>query len=344
MKQSDYEPRSRRGPSFASLSSRKLSEVARRMGSMLKAGLSAERTLRVVGDGERNYAVRRAMRGMVERINGGDSLSQAMRAHSPLFPPLFVEMVEVGEVSGSLDEVLRYLAEHYEWRARIRRDMLIGLIWPGIEFVLACFILGFVFYIMSFFNRGGVPFVSVVFFAAPFVVPLGAYIAYSFAGVIFSQEGVARGLLSIPLVGRAFKSMALAKFGFALKVSLNAALPVRDCLMKAARASDNSAVMGEVERVISAVESGDTLHGAFSRSSLIPSDLLASIEVGEVSGELGAMVGRMAEYYAEDAQASLRALSILIVWAIRIAVICFVAYFVLRLAFGYFSLLNSLME
>jgi type II secretory pathway component PulF len=337
-------PRSRRGPSFVSLSSRKLSEVARRMGSMLRAGLPVERTLRVVGDSERSHAVSRALRGMVDRIHAGETLSQAMRAYSPLFPPLFVEMIEVGEVSGALDEVFRFLAEHYEWRGRIRRQTVISLIWPSVEFVAACLVLGAVFWIISEINGGGFPFVAGVFLALPFVIALGGYLGYSFSGVIVSSETASRTLLSIPVVGRVFKSMALAKLGFALKVSLNAALPIRDCLEKAARASDNSAVAGEVDRVISAVESGETLHEAFARTSFIPHDLLATIEVGEVSGELGALVGRMAEYYAEDAQASLKALCIGMVWAIRLAVICFVAYFVLRLAFGYMSLLDSLME
>ncbi len=344
MMQREYVRRSRRGPSFSSLSSRKLSEVARRMASMLKAGLPAERTLRVVGETERNYAARRAMQGMIERLRGGDKLSEAMRAYTPLFPPLFVEMVEVGESAGSLDEVLSYLAEHYEWRTRIRRETLIGLIWPGIEFVAACFVLGLVFWIISGINRGGFPFVSGVFFAAPFVIALGGYVAYSFSGMVFSPEAVSRAILRIPLVGRAFRSMALAKFGFALKVSLNAALPVRDCLRKAASAADNTAIAGEVGRVISIVEEGDTLHEAFSRSSLIPHDLLAMIEVGELSGELGELVGRMADYYAEDAQASLRALCVGAVWAIRFAVICFVALFIFYFAFQYFSLINSLME
>jgi type II secretory pathway component PulF len=220
---------------------------------------------------------------------------------------------------------------------------VISLIWPSVEFVAACLVLGAVFWIISEINGGGFPFVAGVFLALPFVIALGGYLGYSFSGVIVSSETASRTLLSIPVVGRVFKSMALAKLGFALKVSLNAALPIRDCLEKAARASDNSAVAGEVDRVISAVESGETLHEAFAKTSFIPHDLLATIEVGEVSGELGTLVGRMAEYYAEDAQASLKALCVGVVWAIRLAVIGFVAYFIFRFAFGYMSLLNSLM-
>jgi len=302
------------------------------MGAMLKAGLPIERVLRTAASEGRADSVTLALRRVLTRVSQGGALSEAFRAESPLFPALFVEMVEVGEVAGGLDRVLTYLADHYEWRGRIRRRAIIGLIWPGIEFFFACMVIALVMKLAL----GSTP-LAVLFLAAPFIIAVVGYVGYSMAGKVYGREAVSRGIMRIPLVGKALKAMALAKFSFALGMSLQAALPIRDCLRKAGSACDNQAIGSEVERMIPAVERGETLFDSFSSSKLIPDDLLAAIEVGEVSGELTELVGRMSEYYQEEAQTTLEGLVTGVVWTIRIAVLLFAAIFILWFYLVYYG-------
>ena len=108
--------------------------------------------LRPRGENAHGFAARRHLATISQTVNQGGTLSEGLAATGDFFPPLFREMVHVGEQSGHLGEVLKQLADHYQNQITLRRNFLASIAWPAIELFLAVLIVGFLIWIMGVIN------------------------------------------------------------------------------------------------------------------------------------------------------------------------------------------------
>src|SRR5262245_50364318 len=123
------------------ISSRSLIQLCRRVGTAVKSGIDARR----VWEMEERHAtgpLKTALGGIRQQIAGGGTVAEGMQSADGYFPPMFVQMVAIGEQTGKLDEVLHRLAEHYEHLATMRRTFWIGIAWPLFELVFAVLVIG----------------------------------------------------------------------------------------------------------------------------------------------------------------------------------------------------------
>src|SRR4029079_5511810 len=131
---------------MSQISSRSLIQLCHRVGTAVRSGVDARR----VWEMEERHAsgpLRTALGSIRQQVTAGATVADGMQASNGYFPPMFVQMVAVGEQTGKLDEVLHRLAEHYEHLASMRRTFWIGIAWPLFELVFAVLVIGLVIFI-----------------------------------------------------------------------------------------------------------------------------------------------------------------------------------------------------
>ena len=209
------------------MSLKQLAAFSQRASMCLLAGID-ERTIcdREVKNA-RGFAARRHLTTVSQMVNQGGTLSEGLAATGDFFPPLFREMVQVGEQSGHLGEVLKQLANHYENQITLRRNFLASITWPAIELFLAIAIVGFLIWIMGIINGpnhkqpidplglGLIGNDGLVKYAA-FVIIVGIALALVIRavvrGVLWTRP-LQRFMLRIPKIGPALQTVALARLG-----------------------------------------------------------------------------------------------------------------------------------
>ena len=134
------------------MSLKQLAAFSQRTSICLLAGIDERTICAREAHNVRGFAARRRLTTISEKVNQGGALSEGLAATGDFFPPLFREMVQVGEQSGHLGEVLKQLAGHYENQLTLRRNFLASIAWPAIELFLAVLIIGLLIWIMGFIN------------------------------------------------------------------------------------------------------------------------------------------------------------------------------------------------
>src|SRR5262245_19252466 len=138
---------------MAQIGTRALAQLCRRAGTSLQAGLDARRVWEK--EAERGgYTQRFYLSEVSRRVAAGQTVAEAMQNCHGYFPPVTCEMIDIGERTGRLDEVLLQLAENYEHMLKLRRTFLIGISWPLIELTLAVLVIGLLIFFLGIVGEG----------------------------------------------------------------------------------------------------------------------------------------------------------------------------------------------
>src|SRR5215469_3603335 len=129
---------------------RELAQLCRRLSTGLEAGVDVRRVWAREKEGYVSPTLRRHFDQMAEAVNRGDTISDALAETGTYFPPLFRELVNVGEQTGKLAEVLRRLADHYDHQLRLRQMFMAAITWPMMQLTAAVGIIGLLIYVMGF--------------------------------------------------------------------------------------------------------------------------------------------------------------------------------------------------
>jgi type IV pilus assembly protein PilC len=332
---------------------RNLAGLCRRSATALGAGID----VRTVWAREAGRAAGRAIRGRLltvsEGIHRGESMADALAATGDFFPPLFRELVQVGEQSGHLSEVFARLADHYEGRLKLRRIFLGAIAWPLIELAAAVVVIGFLIWIMGVIGHG----IDPLGFGLVGNKGLMIYVAFlATVGVLFVLilEALRRGLvwtgpiqravLRLPVLGRALQTLALARMAWALHLTLNTSMDVRRALRLSLRSTRNARYTDQIQLIEKEITAGNSIHAAFVAAGCFPTDFLDAVAVGEQSGELVESMARLSQLYQDQAYAALAALNVLAGFAVYAAVAMVIILLIFRLAGFYFGTLNEVLK
>jgi len=329
-----------------------LSQLCRRLAISTDAGLDIRRIWDREARG-RSWIDRKYFEQISEGVSAGDSLHDSLSRTGPYFPRLFREMVEVGEKTGSLAEVFRKLADHYEQRLQTRRTFLSSITGPMLQLAAALTVVGLLILIMGTLAQSGGQPIDLLGFGLigtqGLIIYLGflALVAAAIAGVLFA---ISRGLawtrplqhlfLRIPFVGGALRTIALARMAWTLHLTMNVDMDLRGVLPLALRSTGNDYYARLGDEVV-AVLAGNEIHEALRRTGAFPEEFLETLEVGEVSGQLVESMGRLSRQYDERAQAAIATLSTIAgfgVWAM-VAIVIIILIF--RLASFYIGAINA---
>jgi type IV pilus assembly protein PilC len=299
-------------------------------------------------------ALRRHLVATSETVNQGGTLSDGLAAAGDFFPPLFREMVRVGEQSGRLGEVLKQLANHYQNQVSLRQTFLASITWPTIELCVAIGVIGFLIWIMGVINGANARPVDPLGFGlignsglavyATCVLTVGLAIALVTRavarGVLWTRP-LQRFILRIPKLGAALQSVALARLAWVMSQTMNTSMELRRSLQLSLQCTGNAWYTDRIAPIDAEIARGNSIYEAFCAAGGFPPEFLESIHVGEQSGNLVEAMTNTANLYQEQARITL---SVLVtaggfaVWTLVAAIIIFVIF---RLAMFYLGVLSG---
>ena len=322
----------------------------RQMYTLNASGVPLIRAIRGLVETARNPTLGEALGRVVEDLEAGMELSGAFSRHAEVFPPLLCRMVQVGEVTGKLDNVFKQLALYFEREKETINQVKAALRYP--TFVLIAIAIA-----VSIITLYVIPAFEKVFsgFGADLPLPTRILMALSsfmqhywyvlLALLVLTVLGIKQGLktqkgrytwdrykLKIPLVGDIILRSTLARFSRGFNMSYTAGIPLSQALGFTARAVDNVFVGGKIEKIRNGIERGDTLTRSATQTGMFTPLVLQMLAVGEETGAVDTMLADVAEFYEREVEYDIKNLSS----AIEPIMIVIIGGMVLVLALGVF--------
>jgi general secretion pathway protein F len=292
-----------------------LAAATRQLGTLLGAGLPLDEALATIGSQLENEALAGAFNGVREDVVQGESLHNALGRHSRIFPPLYVNMVQVGENSGTLDQVLQRLTDFLEAQARMRSriraamayPLLMGLIGIGVLFFLLAFVvpkvvrmledLGQTLPLPTLILIRTSDFLSTWWWLLLLLVPVAVYAWRRYARTEAGRLRLDRLALTMPLFGRLNLLLSTARFTRTLATLQQSGVPLLKSLEIVRNLMQNQVLRQVLEDTAVAVREGEGLAAPIRRSGVFPPMVAQMAAVGERSGELEDMLFRVADAY-----------------------------------------------
>jgi general secretion pathway protein F len=299
-----------------------LSGATRQLATLLGAGLPLDEALATVGTQVEHPRLLRAMQSIRDEVVQGESLHAALGRHPAIFPALYANMVEVGESTGTLDQVLKRLADFLEDQARIagriRAAMAYPLLMAVVGIVVLLFLLTFVVpkvtrMLEDLDQALPLPTLLLIrtndFLAAWWwllLLFIGAVLFGLYRYVRTDQGALARDrlILRLPLVGKLNLLIATARFSRTLSTLLRSGVPLLGALDISRNLLTNRVLRQVVEDTTVCVREGEGLSAPLRRAAVFPPLLVQMAAVGERSGEMEEMLMRVAEAYEHQVDLS----------------------------------------
>src|SRR5262245_7172413 len=312
------------------LSRSELALMTRQFATLERAGLTIEECLNVLIDQTESAGARRLLAAVRARVLEGQSLSRGLAAFPSAFPQIYRAMIEAGEHSGKLGEVLDRLADFTENRESLRNTMLTAFIYPALVTVVALLVVsGLLVYVVPqvtrvFTNLGQpLPLATRVLIAmsdfaraSGLVVVIAAVVAIVVFRLLLRDEAIRsrwhRFLLRLPLVGRLTRGVNAARFADTLGILTTAGVPLLSSLQSAAAVVTNLPMKSAVEEALRRVREGAALAASLGSARLFPPLVIHLIASGEATGRLDTMLARAAEAQSRELENWVRRLTALL--------------------------------
>ena len=314
-----------------SVSEKDITFFTRQLATMLKAGVPLLQSFDIIARGHSNARFSRLMMDIKNKVETGSSLSQAFREHPNHFDPLYCNLVQAGETAGMLDAILDRLASYKEKILAIKSKIKSALFYPIAVIVVAIVVVWviMVFVIPAFkqvFTSFGanLPWLTQVvidisdFFVkwwwAIFLVMIGTFVGIRLS--IKRSEAVRfwihRTMLKLPIVGTILEKATIARWTRTLQTMFAAGVPLVESLDAVGGASGNMVYVAATKRIQTEVSTGTSLTNAMGATNLFPTMVLQMTQIGEESGSLDNMLGKIADYYEREVDDAVAALSSLL--------------------------------
>ena len=303
----------------------------RQLATMLKAGVPLLQSFEIVARGHSNARFSRLMMEIKNKIEAGSSMSQAFREHPNHFDALYCNLVAAGEASGTLDAILDRLATYKEKILAIKSKIKSALFYPISVVVVAIVVIWIimVFVIPSFkkvfANFGAdLPAPTLIVIAMSewvvawwwlvFMIILGTIVG---TGIMLKRSaafryGFDRLMLKFPVIGGILEKATIARWTRTLQTMFAAGVPLVESLDAVGGASGNAVYAQATKRIQTEVSTGTSLTNSMSNTGLFPTMVLQMIQIGEESGSLDNMLGKVADYFEREVDDAVTALSSLL--------------------------------
>ncbi len=298
--------------------------------TMIDAGLPIVQCLDILANQQKNKTFQAVLKDIKAQVEQGATFSEALRRHPAVFDDLFVNLVQAGEVGGILDSILNRLAVYIEKRMKLIRQVRGALTYPTIVVVIA---VGVMVVLMTFVipafetmfkdfggGRENLPLITRIMmdlsnnFVTFLPVIVIAAIGGAF-GIVYAYRQP-RGkrffhqtLLRLPVMGNVMSKIAVARFTRTLGTLLQSGVPILDALEICARTSGNVIIEEGVMKVRAAVSEGQNMAEPLMKSGVFPEMVVQMISVGEQTGALDQMLNKIADFYEEETDVAVAALT-----------------------------------
>lgn len=314
------------------VSPKELAVFTRQLATLLKAGMPLLRGLEVLARQQRNRGFQRIIESLAETIKSGGTLSEAMAAHLRVFDRLYLNMIRAGEAGGVLDVVLDRLARFQEKSLQLRGKITAAMVYPFIVMAVAVMILaGLLVFVVPKFQQifadllkgAPLPLLTQSVLTVSGAVKnhclsaLGALVAAWIGLGIFRRTAAGARLIDtlvirLPLFGGLFLKGIIARFGRTLGTLLASGVPILPALLITRDTCGNARVGAAITDVHDRVKEGAPVARPLEATAVFPPMVTSMIDVGEHTGQLPAMLGKVADIYEDEVDNAVAGLSSLI--------------------------------
>ncbi len=305
--------------------------VTRQIATMLIAGVPLIQSIEMIGSGSTNKSVGKLMKTIGDEVKAGQPLSSSLRKHPRYFDDLYCDLVASGEQSGSLDKIFDRVALYKEKSEALKSKIKKAMFYPIAVLVVALIVTSIllIFVVPQFqdiFNGFGAQLPAFTLFVIGISEFMQEYwwmilIAIVAFGYAFKEaklrslklrDATDRAILKLPVIGMILNKAAVARYARTLSTTFAAGVPLVDALDSAAGASGNAVYRYAILDIKAEVSSGNQMNWAMRNSKIFPDMVIQMVAIGEESGSLDGMLGKVATIYEQEVDDAVDGLSSLL--------------------------------
>ncbi len=309
---------------------KELAIFTRQFATMIDAGLPLVQCLDILGSQQENPSFKKVIVKVKEDVESGSTFADALSRHPRVFDALFVNLVAAGEVGGILDTILSRLAEHIEKAMKLAKKIKGAMVYPStivavavvVTVVLLVYVIPIFAKMFSDFGQAlPAPTVFVLrisdltrkYFLA--VIVFCFLLAAAFRWYVRQETGrrnVDRLLLRLPVLGSLLQRIAVARFSRTLGTMVSSGVPILESMDIVAKTAGNKIIEDAIVKARGSISEGKTIAEPLAESNVFPPMVTQMVAVGEATGALDAMLNKIADFYDEEVDSAVEALTSLL--------------------------------
>jgi type IV pilus assembly protein PilC len=347
-------------PGVGGVTTKDILVFTRQFSVMIDAGLPLVQALEIIGTQADNPAFRKVLLGIKARVEAGSTFADALGEYPKVFDELFVQLVRAGEVGGILDTILQRLGAYIEKAEKLKRRVKGAMVYPSIVLTVA---IGVVLVLLAFvvptFEKMFKDFGGTLPGPTQFLVDLSHDLRSNwmvYLGVPFglfagfkaaTRKGKGQALwhafvLKMPVFGPLIRKTAVARFTRTFGTMLSSGVPILDALEIVAKSAGNRSIEKAVMYVRAKISEGKNLATPLAETGVFPPMVVQMIGVGEATGAMDAMLGKIADFYDDEVDVAVAALTSMLEPVMMVFLGGTVGYFMIAMYLPIFNMAGAI--
>ena len=303
-----------------------ISLFCKQMSVMLNSGIPLNNAVDILEQQTDAKNLKASLKVISKSLKEGSQLSKAMLDQEGMFPDLLIRMVQAGEKTGKLDEVLEKMSEHYNKELKTSRQIRGAMIYPAVlAFLAVAAVLALLYIVIpsfsGIFEQSGMdmPLPTRIVLAASNFVRSYWYILFGVTGILVflflryrsTEAGryqLDRLKLWLPVIKGPMQKIVTARFASTLAILTSAGIPLVEAIESAAATTNNAVVIEKMKIANEGLQKGERLTGMITATGLFPPMMLSMVKIGEESGSLESMLIKTSDYYEEELETAIKQL------------------------------------
>ena len=303
-----------------------ISLFCKQMSVMLNSGIPLNNAVDILEQQTDAKNLKASLKVISKSLKEGSQLSKAMLDQEGMFPDLLIRMVQAGEKTGKLDEVLEKMSEHYNKELKTSRQIRGAMIYPAVlAFLAVAAVLALLYVVIpsfsGIFEQSGMdmPLPTRIVLAASNFVRSYWYILFGVTGILVflflryrsTEAGryqLDRLKLWLPVIKGPMQKIVTARFASTLAILTSAGIPLVEAIESAAATTNNAVVIEKMKIANEGLQKGERLTGMITATGLFPPMMLSMVKIGEESGSLESMLVKTSDYYEEELETAIKQL------------------------------------
>lgn len=303
-----------------------ISLFCKQMSVMLESGIPLNNAVDILEQQATSKNLKSSLKIVSKSLKEGSQLSKAMIDQEGMFPDLLIRMVQAGEKTGKLDEVLEKMSEHYNKELKTSRQIRGAMIYPAVlAFLAVAAVLALLYVVIpsfsGIFEQSGMamPLPTRIVLAASNFVRSYWYILFGVTGILvflflrYRSTEVGRYQLDrlklwLPVIKGPMQKIVTARFASTLAILTSAGIPLVEAIESAAATTNNAVVIEKMKIANEGLQKGERLTGMITATDLFPPMMLSMVKIGEESGSLESMLVKTSDYYEEELETAIKQL------------------------------------
>jgi type IV pilus assembly protein PilC len=346
---------------FSRVNAKDLAVASRQLATMVSSGMSIMRALQVLETQSGSKLLKETIAAVRHDVEAGLLLSDALARHPRVFGPLYVAMVRAGETGGVLEECLIRTADQLEKDAALKRQVRAAMVYPAIVITFAVTVLlALVAFLIPVFVGVFKQFPGKLPALTQFMVNFSSIVTHQWYLLILALIGGVGGFigikrnqrsrdvwdafkLRIPMkIGEVVQKVAIARWSRTLSALTSAGVPIMQAIEITGKTAGNAVIERSMGDVINSVKAGGTIAAPLRDCSAFPPMVAQMVGVGEETGALDSMLGKIADFYDSEVEAAVKALTSIMEPVMIIFVGGIVGVIVISMYLPLFSIYNSI--